>query len=65
MLVFDVEASPYPVKPKTQSPLEEACEEGLMLSINSQSHPLHIYASNSETQFNRMYKANETHLWKS
>ena len=33
MLIFDVKASPYAVKPWAQSPLEEACDDGLMLSI--------------------------------
>jgi hypothetical protein len=33
MLVFDVKANSYPDKPKTESPLEEACDDGLVLSI--------------------------------
>jgi hypothetical protein len=65
MLVFYVKANPYPVKPYKLLHLEEVCDEGLMLSINSQSYPLRIYTRNSKTRFNKVYRANETHLWKS
>ena len=65
MLVFDVKPSPYAVKPQAQSPLEEACDDGLMLSISKQSSLLRIYARNPYTLFNRVYWANEKHLWKS
>ena len=65
MLLFYVKANPDPVKPKKLLPLEEACDEGLMLSINSQSYPLRIYTRNPKTRFDRVFMANETHLWKS
>ena len=65
MLIFDVKVSPYAVKPQAQSPLEEACDDGIMVSISQQSSSLRIYARNTQTLFNKVYLANETHLWKS
>ena len=65
MQVFDVVASPYPVKPKAQSPIEEACDDGLTLSICPESYHLRIYARNARTSFKSFYRANETHMWKS
>jgi hypothetical protein len=65
MLVFDVKSRPYAVKHKAQSTLEEASDDGLMLSISQQSSFLRIYARNIQTSFNKVYLANETHLWKS
>jgi hypothetical protein len=65
MLLFDVKANPYPVKPKAQSPLEEACDDGIMLTIISYSSHLRIYTANAQTGFNRVYSANDTHIWES
>ena len=58
LLVFDVNANSYPINPKTQSPLEEACDDGLMLFICPQSYPLSIYSKNAQTRLNRVYRAN-------
>jgi hypothetical protein len=52
LLVFDVKPNPYPVKPKIQSPLEDACDDDLMLFISPQSSPLRIYTHNSKNRFN-------------
>jgi hypothetical protein len=65
LLIFEVNPNPFPVKPKAQSPLEEACDDGLTLSICPESSPLRIYAKSERNKFKRVYKANETHMWKS
>jgi hypothetical protein len=64
LLVFDVKPNPYPVLPKIQSPFDDACDDDIMLSISLQSSHIRIYTHKSKDQFNREYKANETHLWK-
>jgi hypothetical protein len=65
MLLFDVKANPYPVKPKTQSPFEEACDDGIMVTIVPYSSNLRIYTTNDQTGFNKVFWANETHIWES
>ena len=64
LLVFDVKPNPFPEKPRIQFPLEDACDDTLMLSICSQSFRLRIYIRNSKNRFIKEYSANKTHILK-
>lgn len=48
-----------------QSSFEEACTDGLMLSLQPRSTSLKIYAHNPISRINSVYRANKTNFWKS
>lgn len=48
-----------------QSSFDEACIDGLLLSLQPRPTSLKIYAHNPMSRFNSVYRANKTHLWRS
>jgi hypothetical protein len=48
-----------------QSLFDEACIDGLMLTLLPSSTSLTIYARDSMSRFISVYRANETNFWKS
>ena len=48
-----------------QSSFEEACTDGLMLSLQPSSTSLTIYVHNPFSRFNSVYRAIKTNFWKS
>jgi len=48
-----------------QSSFDEACVEGLFLSLQPRPTSLIIYAHNPMSRLNSVYRANKTHLWRS
>ena len=45
-----------------QTSFEEACTEGVLLSLENRSNSLSIYVQNPISRVNKVYRANETHL---
>jgi hypothetical protein len=48
-----------------QTTFEEACTEGILLSLVNRPTSLIIYVQNPTSRENTVYRANETHLWES
>ena len=48
-----------------QSSFDEACVDGLLLSLQPHLTSLIIYAQNPMSRFNSVYRANKKHLWRS
>jgi hypothetical protein len=48
-----------------QSSFDDACINGLLLSLQPHPTSLIIYAHNPTSRFNSVYRANKTHLWRS
>jgi hypothetical protein len=48
-----------------QTSFEEACTEGILLSLQLCPTSVNIYVHNPISRVNAIYRANETHLWES
>jgi hypothetical protein len=48
-----------------QSSFDDACINGLLISLQPHPTSLIIYAHNPTPRLNSVYRANKTHLWRS
>ena len=62
--IFDLNSKFQKINMSMQSSFDEACMDGLLLCLQSNSTPLTIYAHNPISRFNSVYRANKTNLWK-
>ena len=63
--IFDMNSKSFTIKLSMQSLFDEACTDGLMLSLQPRSTSLKIYAHSPISRFNSVYRANKINFWKS
>jgi hypothetical protein len=63
--IFYVKSEFQTIKLSKQTSFEEACTEGILLSLQLCPTSVNIYVHNPISRVNSVYRANETHLWES
>jgi hypothetical protein len=48
-----------------QATFDDACNDGLLLSLQPRTNSITIYVQNPILAVNSVYRANKTHLWRS